>query len=159
MAKIKNATAQALDQFTRGEDFVSPKTMLGDLSPDLATKVPKGSPYSIATLVAHMHFWQSRWLARILNEPLEKKKGKHGDFPKVAPAEWNRVRRNFLNGLKTANEIAKDEAGLQRELPNGGRVQGTLTAVAVHNSYHLGEIALLRQLLCSWPPKGSSDAW
>src|ERR1700680_1820305 len=110
MVKIKNATAQGLYQFTRGEDFESPKLMLGDLPPKLATIAPKGSPYSIATVVAHMHYWESRWLGRILGEPLEMKKGKHCDFPKVPPKDWNRVRQAFLTGLKMANAIAKDDS-------------------------------------------------
>jgi uncharacterized damage-inducible protein DinB len=44
-----------------------------------------------------------------------------------------------------------------------GSIASSLAAVlwqtAVHNSYHLGQIVLLRQRLSIWPPETGSDTW
>jgi uncharacterized damage-inducible protein DinB len=29
----------------------------------------------------------------------------------------------------------------------------------VHNSYHFGQIAMLRRVLGAWPPRGGGDSW
>jgi len=43
------------------------------------------------------------------------------------------------------------------------KVAGTLEAVlwqmVAHNSYHAGQIALLRRMLGAWPPTGGGDTW
>jgi uncharacterized damage-inducible protein DinB len=43
------------------------------------------------------------------------------------------------------------------------QVAGTLEAVfmqmVAHNSYHVGQIAMLRQALGAWPPRGGGDTW
>jgi len=43
------------------------------------------------------------------------------------------------------------------------KVAGTLEAVlwqiVAHNSYHVGQIALIRRTLGAWPPRGGGDTW
>ena len=34
-----------------------------------------------------------------------------------------------------------------------------LHTIASHNSYHLGQIVLVRQLLGAWPPPGGGLTW
>jgi len=29
----------------------------------------------------------------------------------------------------------------------------------VHNSYHVGQIAMLRRMFGAWPPRGGGDTW
>jgi uncharacterized damage-inducible protein DinB len=29
----------------------------------------------------------------------------------------------------------------------------------VHNSYHVGQIAMLRRMLGAWPPQSGGDTW
>jgi hypothetical protein len=42
-------------------------------------------------------------------------------------------------------------------------VAGTLEAVIwqmiAHNSYHTEQIAMMRQMLGGWPPRGGGDTW
>jgi len=56
--------------------------------------------------------------------------------------------------------LAREVAGTH---PDHERHSSTLLAVLwqtlVHNSYHLGQIAMLRQALGAWPPKGGGDTW
>src|SRR5258708_20905107 len=93
-------TALAVQQFVEGFDFEPPARMISDLTAEQATIVPPGSPYSIATVVAHMLFWQKQWLGRILYLPMERKKGKNGDFPIVTPEQWPAVRDEFIAGFE-----------------------------------------------------------
>ena len=43
------------------------------------------------------------------------------------------------------------------------KVAGTLEAVlwqmVAHNSYHVGQIAMIRRMLGAWPPRGGGDSW
>jgi len=43
------------------------------------------------------------------------------------------------------------------------KVAGTLEAVlwqmVAHNSYHTGQIAMIRRMLGAWPPRGGGDTW
>jgi uncharacterized damage-inducible protein DinB len=152
-------TREAARQFIEGTDFEPPARAVSNISPELATTIPPGCPYSVATQVAHMLFWQKRWLGSIDNLPLEVKKGKHGDFPKVAPADWEAIRDEFLAGLKTVKAKAADNDELSRALPKGKLVEQLVLQIVIHNTYHLGQISLLRQLLNSWPPAGGWDSW
>jgi hypothetical protein len=34
-----------------------------------------------------------------------------------------------------------------------------LYQLAAHNSYHVGQIVVLRQALGAWPPPGGGDTW
>jgi len=56
---------------------------------------------------------------------------------------------------------------LQREINSthegDKKVAGTLEAVlwqmVAHNSYHVGQIALMRRSLGAWPPRAGGDSW
>jgi uncharacterized damage-inducible protein DinB len=148
---------EAVRQLLTGRDFVPPRTMLMDLTPEQAVAVPLGTPYSIATQVAHALFWQDRWLGRITEKPLERKVGKNGDWPKVAPEQWKEIRDRFLDGLKQTKKLS--EGDLSKLLWNDNTVDEVLLQIVVHNTYHLGQVALLRQLQGLWPVKGGFDAW
>jgi len=34
-----------------------------------------------------------------------------------------------------------------------------LWQILVHNSYHIGQVAMLRRTLGAWPPQGGGDSW
>jgi uncharacterized damage-inducible protein DinB len=157
--RSRSGTREALRQFLNGDDFEPPERMIADLTPERATEVPSGFPYSIADQVGHMLFWQRRWLGQINGEPLERKKGKHGDWLRVSADQWEKVRAEFLAGLEIAAAKAKDESELPRRLRNGDTVDSVLLQLALHNTDHLGQIALIRQMLNIWPPTGGWDSW
>jgi uncharacterized damage-inducible protein DinB len=155
----KMGTSEAVRQFITGNDFEPPARMIADLTSEQAVEVLPGCPYSIADQVAHMLFWQQRWLGRIDNKPLERQKGKNGDWPRVAAEQWESVRSEFLQGLETAVAKSKDPEELARTLGNGDTVDSLIIMIVEHNTYHLGQIALLRQLMKLWPPAGGTDEW
>jgi uncharacterized damage-inducible protein DinB len=40
-----------------------------------------------------------------------------------------------------------------------GTLEDVLMQLVAHNSYHLGQIAMLRRALGVWPPRGGGDSW
>jgi uncharacterized damage-inducible protein DinB len=82
--------------------------------------------------------------------------------------DWERLRRHFTGLLADFAELAKSSAEeMQRQIEtvHGGdkKVAGTLEAVlwqmVAHNSYHVGQIAMIRRMLGAWPPRGGGDSW
>ena len=82
--------------------------------------------------------------------------------------EWDRLRKQFIALLTEFGELTQSSAHeLQREIESGHdgdkKVAGTLEAVlwqmVAHNSYHTGQIAMIRRMLGAWPPRGGGDTW
>jgi hypothetical protein len=56
---------------------------------------------------------------------------------------------------------------MQRQIASShvgdAKLAGTLEAVlwqmVAHNSYHIGQIAMIRRMLNAWPPLGGGDTW
>jgi len=40
-----------------------------------------------------------------------------------------------------------------------GTLEAVLWQMVAHNSYHTGQIAMIRQILKAWPPRGGGDTW
>ena len=82
--------------------------------------------------------------------------------------EWERLKKNFAGLLADFAALAKssaEEMQRQIEIAHGGdrKVAGSLEAVlwqlVAHNSYHTGQIAMIRRSLGVWPPRGGGDTW
>jgi uncharacterized damage-inducible protein DinB len=147
----------ALNQLIEGEDYETPQQLLGDLTPEQATIKPAGAPYTIATQAAHFLFWHQRWLNRlndVTNQPITEK---NSDFPNVTSEEWPALRDRMLEALKEAAVVAEGFERAEEAVGDNGTRGGHITAMAIHGSYHLGQIALLRQLLGAWPPANAPD--
>lgn len=141
--KTANHVSEAMRQVSEGEDFFNSDDLTRDLSPELACKLPTGAPYSIGTQVAHALVWQDVWLAKIQGNPaIEVTDDK--DFPIVDCADWPEIRGRFVAGTEVAEALANSE-DLARVI--GTRTVGEyLLKIAIHNAYHIGQIALLRQV-------------
>ncbi len=159
MKEAQQGTVEALRQFIEGNDFEPPGRMIGDLTPEYATMVPDGCPYSIAGVVAHMLFWQQLWLDRIDGQIPKRSEERNFDWPPVTADDWDQVRSDFLCGLEKAQTLAADPIERNRQIQDGETVDDLLLMMVLHNSYHLGQIALLRQLLKLWPPAEGRDVW
>ena len=82
--------------------------------------------------------------------------------------EWSRLKKKFATLLSNFTELSKSApAELNRQIesmhPGDAKLAGTLDAVIwqmiAHNSYHTGQIALIRRALNAWPPRAGSDTW
>lgn len=141
------AVEQALKQIAEGRDFDSLSDALMDLSAEQATTVPTGCPYSIATLVFHMWFWQDRWLKQIADHHCEPFHGDDSDFLPVNPGEWERVRADLFAGYVKLQETAVKTSVFEKTTQFGDTVETLILRASLHTAYHVGQIVLLRRLL------------
>jgi hypothetical protein len=141
------AVDEALKHIAEGRDFDSLSDAIMDLTPEQATTVPTGCPYSIATVVFHMWFWQDRWLKQIADVHCEPFKGDDSDFPSIAIGDWVKTRDNFFAGYQKLRETAPHTSIFEKPTQFGDTVEVLLLRSALHTAYHVGQIVLLRRLL------------
>jgi uncharacterized damage-inducible protein DinB len=164
--------SRALTELLRGQgSHADPIACVEDLSADLAARQVAGFPHSIAQLVFHMNYWMDYELRRIRGEHPAYPEHNSESFPpprSLNPAEWGTLRSKFANLLAEFAELANSPpAEMQRQIESGhardAKLAGTLEAVlwqmVAHNSYHVGQIAMIRRMLGAWPPSGGGDTW
>ncbi|MDC2864766.1 DinB family protein [Bacillus sp. BP-3] len=135
------------------------KDAITDIDWELSGKQVENIPYSIYQLVMHMKYWQDFLLRGLHGEKLQLPADIKESWPVENMAEnqeeWAEIIKGFLAGIDIACTIAQttnlDEPLAQ--YPDVTRAD-TLRNIASHNSYHLGEIVLLRRLFEAWPPLG-----
>jgi|ERR1700683_1564144 len=163
----------ALTELLHGEGaHADPVACVADLSAELAAHHVEGFPHSIGELVFHMNYWMDYELRRIRGEKPGYPEHNSESFP-LAPSpadakEWDRLRKRFTALLAEFAVLAKasqPELDRQIETVHEGdkKIAGTLEAVlwqmVAHNSYHTGQIAMIRRTLGAWPPRGGGDTW
>jgi uncharacterized damage-inducible protein DinB len=150
----------------------NPIACVEDLSAELAGRKVDNLPHSIWQLVWHMNFWTDHDLRRIrLENPRYPKHASESWPSESAPSsetEWKKEAARFAESIATLAVMAvADATELSREVPptHASHSHRTSTVVALlwqisaHNSYHVGQIALLRRALRAWPPRGGGDSW
>ena len=112
-----------------------------------------------------MVFWQDIMLARLRGVVPPYPKTAAEGWPPMPPtrdadAEWADLVAHFANGLKTARRFAKT-SDLSR--PMSAKIKRTcadqLVSLALHNTYHIGQIVTVRRMLGLWPPPSGGDTW
>jgi uncharacterized damage-inducible protein DinB len=120
-----------------------------------------------------MNFWTDYELRRIRGEkPSYPQHASESWLPPGAPppseANWQKETARFKELLGALVSMANaDSQELSREVSamhsNQEKRTSTVLAIlwqmAAHNSYHVGQIALLRRALGAWPPKAGGDSW
>jgi uncharacterized damage-inducible protein DinB len=163
---------RALTELLRGKGaHADPIACVEDLSAELAARQVAGFPHTIGQLVFHMNYWMEYELRRTRGDRPAYPEHNSESFPDAAPLEerkWSQLRARMVDLLGEFAELAKSSAPeLQREIKSthdgDKKVAGTLEAVlwqmVAHNSYHVGQIALLRRALGAWPPRAGGDSW
>lgn len=130
------------------------------LDEDRAATRMEGWPHSCHDILLHIVYWQDLFLARLQHMP--------APFPATAAEGWPEAGRNrwsdtvgrFSRGLDGAKGLARS-ADLSATVPEwrGIPVAEGISILAQHNSYHLGQIVLLRRVLGAWPPPAGGDTW
>jgi uncharacterized damage-inducible protein DinB len=131
-----------------------------------------GFPYSIWQILGHLNYWMEYEFRRI--------DGHATPYPACAADSWPRESKpdsetasrrevlRFAENLQAMARLAKSDVEvLQRpveittpahaELSNS--IEDVLWQTIAHNSYHVGQIVLLRRFLKAWPPPGGGDTW
>jgi len=164
---------RALTELLRGKGaHADPMACVEDISAELAGRQVAGFPHTIGQLVFHINYWMDYELRRIRGlRPVYPEHNAESFPAATAPAdarEWDRLRTRLSELLDEFAELAKScPQELQREIESvyegDNNVAGTLEAVlwqmVAHNSYHVGQIAMMRRVLGAWPPRGGGDTW
>ena len=143
-----------------------------DVPLELAGRQDANSPHSIWQLVYHMNFWMAYELSRIRREsPVYPAHALESWPANVAPPtgeEWQETIALFRDLLAELARLADSPPGVLADEvnathPDHTKRSSSLLAVLwqtlVHNSYHIGQIAMLRRTFGAWPPKGGGDSW
>lgn len=150
----------------------NPVACIEDVSFELAGRRTDNIPHSIWQLVSHINYWMDYELKRIRREQPAYPAHAAESWPtEVAPAsesEWNRTVTRFKELLAQLAALAESTPEvLARDVPathpdhakHSSSLLAVLWQTLVHNSYHVGQIAMLRRALGAWPPSAGGDSW
>ena len=122
---------------------------------------PTGAPHSIFQLLNHVAFWQNWAVKWLEGKPAPLPADAAGSWPgEVMPAgkeEWDGAVKAFHEGLHELARLSR-AADLKTMRGRKSRLE-MLHTIAAHNSYHLGQAVLLRQMLGAWPPPSGGMTW
>jgi uncharacterized damage-inducible protein DinB len=154
---------QLVDTFVH----IPPAHALVDLTAEDATRVPAAGLHTIGAIVGHMEFWQA-WLLDRCEGHATPMVGKAAEgWPEVSARDWVHLLGRYEGGLARATALGEDADRLDQRIAPAIEfaplanysVRDVLTHIAQHNSHHLGQIILLRQLMGRWPPPQGSWTW
>ncbi|HXC44802.1 MAG TPA: DinB family protein [Candidatus Dormibacteraeota bacterium] len=164
---------RALMELLRGKGaHADPPACVEDISAEEAARRVEGFPHSIADLVFHMNYWMDYELLRIRGDRPAYPAHNSESFPTESSSgndqDWERLRKQFASLLAEFAALANSSPEeMQRQIASShardNKLAGTLEAVlwqmVAHNSYHVGQIAMIRRMLNAWPPRGGGDTW
>lgn len=149
-----------------------PVACIEDISAEFAGKTITGCPHSIWQLVSHMNFWMDYEIKRVTGVAPPYPEHAALSWPQKSLPEsekqWSEAVATFTALLQALSKLAQSPpevlAGEVKPAHPGhtkiaSSVQSILWQTLVHNSYHVGQIALLRRALGIWPPRGGGDTW
>ena len=130
---------------------------VADLPSNLRGVKPKGLPYTAWQILEHMRIAQWDILefsrdAKHVSPPWPEGYWPKNEAPPTAAA-WNNSLRKFRADDKAMSKLVADkESDLFKKFPHGTgqTLLREALLVADHNSYHLGEMVVLRRLLATW---------
>jgi uncharacterized damage-inducible protein DinB len=138
--------------FVEGE-YASPSRILSGLTLDQVNRAVSEQSHTIYDELWHTTTWQGIVVQRDEERYREWQAGNR--FPAEQPRtfeEWLELVDLFLSGLDEVLELASSPKGLKVEVEPGTTMEDVLHSLAVHNTYHLGKIVALRQMMGAWPP-------
>jgi uncharacterized damage-inducible protein DinB len=165
-------SSRALIELLRGKGaHADPVACVEDLSIELASRHVQGFPHSIAQLIFHMNYWMDHELRRIRGQKPAYPEHNSESFPIASstdPEEWDRTRKHLVTLLSDlANLANSSRQELDRQIETvheadqkvASSLEAVLWQIVAHNSYHTGQIAMIRRILGIWPPRGGGDTW
>ena len=130
---------------------------IADFPAELRGKTPKGAEHSPWELLEHLRMAQQDILDFSTNPDYKEKEWPRQYWPAQDappdPKSWGRSIKAFCEDLKALCALVEDEkTDLFAKIPhgNGQTILREILVVADHNSYHLGQLVLLRRLLGAW---------
>jgi len=130
---------------------------LGDFPARLRGVRPKGAAHSAWELLEHARLAQWDILEFSRNPQHVSPDFPSGYWPKTPapanPAAWDRSVRAFLRDRRAMQKlVTSPKTDLSARIPHGSgqTILREALLAADHNSYHLGQVVLLRRLLGAW---------
>src|ERR1700679_3265296 len=146
-----------LDLLRGGNAHADFDKVMADFPSRLRGVKPPGSAYSAWQLLEHLRIAQGDILEFCRDAKHKSPPWPEGYWPKTeAPpsaASWNNSLRSFRADLKAmAKLVADKKTDLFAKIPHGSAqtILREPMLAADHNSYHLGQMVLLRRLLGTW---------
>lgn len=125
---------------------------------DKATLCPPRTPYSFWHFIEHIRITQWDILEFIRNPGHISPDYPMGYRPPVdeksTPEKWNKTVREIVADLNELKQIVQDpDSDIFAPLPHAPdySIFREIITVSSHNSYHTGELAILRQVTGLWP--------
>ena len=159
---------------------VNPVACVEDISAELASRRFAGYPHSIWQIVLHMNYWMEWESSKIAGQnpvlpehvieswPAHAEPADESQWA-AARSQWQVARQGLVDDLAGLASLAdSDSATLDRTVSDvdpqkrdsrPSTVRALLWMIAVHNSYHAGQIALLRRQAGAWPPERGGFTW
>jgi uncharacterized damage-inducible protein DinB len=128
-------------------------------------------PHTIYGLVWHAAYWMDYELQRIEGQAPPYPGQAEASWPETAAprdeVEWKATVAWFREGVLALRALAAlPEAEGERKVERthetsnqGDTLADIVWQTLVHNSYHVGQVVLLRQALGAWPPPAGRDTW
>ena len=145
-----------------------------DISAEVAGRRVAGFPHSIGQLVFHMNYWMDYELRRIRGETAGISRAQLGELPLAGTsarrAGMGPVQEQFARGcwpqyaelgeiFARGNRARRSRAVHEGDKKVAGTLEAVLWQMVAHNSYHVGQIAMIRRVVGAWPPRGGGDTW
>src|SRR5699024_4599212 len=113
--------------------------------------------HSIWQILNHMIYWQN-YILHLLREeetipPQHATETWPAEVKPPAKKDWELAVNKFSDGLNEALRFAENEDGV-----SNGQVEHLLSLIS-HNSYHSGQVVIIRRYLNQWPPPTGGDTW
>jgi hypothetical protein len=135
------------------------ETAVRNFPPELRGRKPEGVPHTAWQLVEHIRIAQADILDFCVNAIYKELQWPDEYWPKnSAPADeaaWDESITAYRNDLEAMKKLISDPArDLHARIPHGDGQTLFREALLVidHNSYHVGQLVIVRHLLGIWPP-------
>lgn len=151
MMRVEDALRTSLVQALKGTDaHVDVRRTVEGIDRATAGAQPGDSPHTIHQIVRHMIYRQDFYLERLEGNAVPELEADRWDWPTapVSEKEWRTVAEHFQTGLDWALRHA-EQPGLESPLAwtkDTTRLDA-VRLIASHNSYHCGQIMLLRNMV------------
>lgn len=149
---------ELLDLLEGGNAHFSFEEVLAGLPPESFNRKPPNTPYSLWHFVEHLRIAQWDILEFIRNPAHVSPDYPYGYRPAADLgtdlAGWRKSCAGFLADLEALKDLVRDERNdLLAPLPHAPayNIFREVVLAADHNAYHIGEIAIIRQVLGLWP--------
>lgn len=126
---------------------------------------PPGVEHSIFQLLNHIIYWQE-WVVKWLDGedppiPEHASLSWPGEAAPTNGDDWENTILRFQRALEDLATRSRESDLFQKRISAGAEKSRLemLHTIASHDSYHVGQVVLLRQMLGAWPPPSGGLTW